>query len=215
MAVVYQHIREDTEEVFYIGISQNMKRPYSKSRNLLWKRIVAKTTYRVEIIHKDVSLEEAMLIEQSLINKYGRKDIGTGSLSNMTDGGEGTHGLVGFWKGRKQSQSMIDKRVASSIGKKRPKQSKALKGLLVGSKNGMFGKKCPEHSQRMSGTTNPSWKGYIEAYNKKTGVLVGTYESTTHAGKELNVCHQTINAIVLNKPNRKSAGGYTFKRIYK
>lgn len=215
MAVVYQHIREDTETVFYIGISQNMVRPYSKSRNLLWKRIVAKTTYRVEILHKDISLEEALQIEQDLILKYGRKDLGTGHLSNMTDGGEGTHGLIGFWKGKKQPDSMIAKRVASSVGKKRPKQSKAMKGRNTGEANPMFGKVCLEHSQRMSGVNNPDWKGYIEAYDKKTGEFIGRYDSTVHAGRILGVCHQTINAIVLNKPNRKSAGGYTFKRVTK
>jgi hypothetical protein len=213
MAIVYQHIREDKEEVFYIGISNNKIRPYSKSRNKIWKNIVNKTSYRVEIIYDNIDWDSALSLEIELIAKYGRIDIGTGTLSNMTDGGEGAHGLIGFWTGKKQSQSTIDKRVASSIGQKRPRQSQSLKGLLVGSKNGMFGKKCPEQSKRMAGINNPSWKGYIEAYDKKTNELIGIFISTKDAGKALGVCHQSINAIVLGKTCRKSAGGYKFVRI--
>jgi hypothetical protein len=213
MALVYQHIREDKEEVFYIGISNNKVRPYSKSRNAIWKKITNKTSYRVEIIYDNISWEEALLIEVELIAKYGRIDLKNGCLSNMTDGGDGTHGIVGFWTGKKQPKEMIEKRIANSVGRKRPKQSNSMKGLLTGEKNGMFGKKCPEQSVRMAGANNPSWKGYIEAYDKKTKELIGTFISTKEAGKELNVCHQSINAIVLGKTCRKSAGGYTFIRV--
>lgn len=215
MALVYQHIREDKEEVFYIGISNNKVRPYSKSRNKIWKNITNKTSYRVEIIYNDISWDEALSIEVQLISKYGRIDIGTGILSNMTDGGDGTHGLIGFWTGKKQSQDTINKRVASSIGQKRPKQSQSMKGLLIGGKNGMFGKVCPEQSKRMSGISNISWKGYIQAYDKKTNELIGTFMSTKDAGEKLNICHQSINSIVLGKTCRKSAGGYKFIRLNK
>lgn len=215
MALVYQHIREDKNEVFYIGVSNNKIRPYSKSRNKIWKNIVKKTTYKVEILHEDITIEECLKIEVELILKYGRIDLGTGSLSNMTNGGEGTHGLIGFWIGRKQPKEMIQKRIASSLGRKRPRQSNSMKGLLVGEKNGMFGKKCPNQSKRMSGINNPSWKGYIHAFDKKTKELIGIFTSTKEAGSVLGICHQSINAIVLGKTCRKSAKGYTFLRILK
>lgn len=215
MALVYQHIREDKNEVFYIGISNNKIRPYSKSRNKIWKRIVKKTSYRVEILYDDITMEEALRIEVDLILKYGRIDLNTGTLSNMTNGGEGTHGIIGFWTGKKQPKEMIQKRIANSLGRKRPRQSNSMKGLLVGEKNGMFGKKCPNQSKRMSGTNNPSWKGYIHAFDKKTKELIGIFTSTKEAGAILGVCHQSINSIVLGKTCRKSAKGYTFVRILK
>jgi hypothetical protein len=94
MAYLYRHIRLDKNEPFYIGISidnDNYKyiRAYSKNRNNWWKNIVAKTEYEVEIILDDLTWEEAKLKETEFIVLYGRKDLGTGTLVNMTYGGEG------------------------------------------------------------------------------------------------------------------------------
>ena len=97
---VYQHIREDKNSIFYIGIGKirtdslattdKMKhyRAYSKQgRNPIWKAIVNKTSYIVEIVKTDISKEEAINLEISLIEKYG-KIKNKGLLSNITDGGE-------------------------------------------------------------------------------------------------------------------------------
>lgn len=97
MTYVYQHIRLDTNEIFYIGISRGKK--YNRAnlkvrRNPYWTNIINKTNYKVEIIYDDISWEEACIIEKRLIAKYGRKDNNTGILSNMTDGGEGKVNVV-------------------------------------------------------------------------------------------------------------------------
>ena len=85
--VVYRHIRLDKNEVFYIGIG-NEKRPYTKkSRNKYWHNIVNKTEYRVDILFDDLSWEEACEKETEFIKLYGRKDLGKGTLVNMSDGG--------------------------------------------------------------------------------------------------------------------------------
>jgi len=90
--VVYKHIRLDTNEVFYIGIG-NPKRPYNKnSRSDFWKRVTNKTDYKVEIIYSDLTWEEACEKEIELIEFYGRRDLGNGTLVNLTDGGEGISG---------------------------------------------------------------------------------------------------------------------------
>jgi len=95
MAVVYEHIRNDTNEVFYVGIGNEEKRAFVKcKRNPYWKHIVNKVGHSVNIIHKDIDWEEAKKIEILLIEKYGRKDLGLGNLVNMTDGGEGVFGLI-------------------------------------------------------------------------------------------------------------------------
>lgn len=87
--VVYHHIRLDTNEIFYIGIGC-FKRAYSKhGRNNYWKNTVKKTKYFVRILTDNISWENAQEAEIKLIKLYGRKDLNTGCLVNMTDGGEG------------------------------------------------------------------------------------------------------------------------------
>jgi len=90
MAVVYQHIREDTGLPFYVGIGKHHYRSTRKwGRNPYWNNIVKNFGYYVEILYDNISYENALDIEKLLIKKYGRKDNGTGILANMTDGGEG------------------------------------------------------------------------------------------------------------------------------
>lgn len=93
---IYRHIRLDKNEPFYIGISLNninYKRAYSNfHRNKIWKDIVNKTEYEVEILLDNLTKEEIFTKEKEFIKLYGRKNLGTGCLANMTDGGEGTLG---------------------------------------------------------------------------------------------------------------------------
>ena len=90
MAVVYKHIRKNTNEVFYIGIGKTIKRAHSKSdRTKYWYNII-KDGYDVEIMFSDLTWEDALVKEKELIKFYGRKDLGLGPLVNLTDGGEGS-----------------------------------------------------------------------------------------------------------------------------
>jgi hypothetical protein len=93
MAYVYRHIRKDKDQVFYIGIGTDNNgkytRAFSKNRNRYWKRIVDKTDYEVEILFNDITKEEALSKEIEFIQIYGRRDLGFGTLSNLTNGGEG------------------------------------------------------------------------------------------------------------------------------
>jgi hypothetical protein len=94
MAIVYQHRRNDTGEVFYVGIGKSEKRAYDKIRRYkTWKDFVKNHSYTVEITHRDIIWEEACSIEKYLISFYGRRDLGLGPLVNLTDGGEGIKNL--------------------------------------------------------------------------------------------------------------------------
>lgn len=93
MAYVYQHIRKDTNQPFYIGIGSDLnfyRANKFSERNEIWERIKKKTEILVEILHNNIEWGEACKIEIELIKKYGRINNKTGILSNMTDGGEGT-----------------------------------------------------------------------------------------------------------------------------
>lgn len=92
MAYLYRHVRLDTNEVFYVGIGsdKNYNRAYRKTtRNQFWNKISAKTNYRVDIMLDDLTWEEARIKEIEFISMYGRRDLGFGTLVNMTDGGDG------------------------------------------------------------------------------------------------------------------------------
>ena len=90
MAVVYKHIRKDTNEVFYIGIGSKKYRATSThKRTEFWWNIVNKAGYEVEIIHEGISIDEAKQLEIKYIAEYGRRDLELGTLVNQTDGGDG------------------------------------------------------------------------------------------------------------------------------
>lgn len=93
MAIVYQHRRLDTNEIFYIGIGKTEKRAYSKhDRSVLWNRYVNKFGYYIEILHKNITWEESCNLEMFYIKQYGRLNNHTGILVNLTDGGDGIKG---------------------------------------------------------------------------------------------------------------------------
>ena len=139
MSIVYRHRLLDTFEVFYIGIGKTEKRAYSKkNRNKWWKNIILKTEYSVEIIIEDISWKEAQEVEVLLISEYGRRDLGLGNLVNLTNGGEGTQGIIVSDKtkqnmsisatGRKHSEESKEKnRIASSNVSEETKLKRYLK----------------------------------------------------------------------------------------
>lgn len=115
MAVVYRHIRLDKNEPFYIGIGVDKHRAIRKSyRNKIWNDIVSKTDYRVEILFDDLTKEEAVEKEFELIKMYGRINNSTGSLANLTDGGD-NFGKTPWNKGMKYDQNKIEQMRQISI----------------------------------------------------------------------------------------------------
>jgi len=91
--VVYLHRKKTNNEVFYVGMG-NERRARSKERSEYWKRTVSKHGYYIEIVERGLSIEEAIESEIALIELIGRRDLGLGSLVNLTDGGEGGCGYV-------------------------------------------------------------------------------------------------------------------------
>ncbi len=104
---LYRHIRLDKNEPFYIGIGyynlnqsykskfSNYRRAYSKyERNSYWNHLTNLTNYTVDIMLESKNLEFIRNKEIEFIKLYGRKDLGIGTLVNMTDGGEGCFGCI-------------------------------------------------------------------------------------------------------------------------
>lgn len=162
MAYVYRHIRLDKNEPFYIGIGSdnNYQRAYDKeSRNKHWKGIVKKG-YEVEVLLDNLTWEEACNKEKEFIVLYGRTDLGSGILCNMTDGGEGTLNRIFSKEHRyKISQSKIGiKRTDETIqkmseGRRGHKHTDLWKSnmskRLTGIKNPNYGKTTPEYIKEL------------------------------------------------------------------
>jgi hypothetical protein len=126
MAIVYYHISEDTNSLFYVGISKHEERArFFFNRSAHWKNYVAKHGVKVEIVHTDIDWGLACQIESYLIRYYGRLDQG-GILINKTDGGEGAVGRIYTQQHRDRIGNAHRGKTIS--GEARAKQSAAMKG---------------------------------------------------------------------------------------
>src|SRR5690606_29687703 len=101
---LYRHIREDKNIPFYIGIGKKRSREiggirteyyraFITTRNCIWKSIVNRTSYFIDIVFETDDYELILQKEIEFIRLYGRIDQGDGTLSNQTDGGEGITNL--------------------------------------------------------------------------------------------------------------------------
>jgi len=230
MAYVYRHIRLDKNEPFYIGIGSDMtnKRANERARRSeIWKKIVAKSEYEIEILMDGITFDEAKLKEIEFIKLYGRIDLGNGTLANLTDGGDGLINRIFTPEhrrklslsqiGRKLSEEQKDKLRKYRIGipnspEARLKISKANKGRIntpelmellrnrKGEKNPIFG---------IRGVNNKNFKGFIEVF--KDGVNLGKYEGIRHCAESFGVDATKVSAVINGRRNH--TGGYIFKRI--
>jgi hypothetical protein len=103
---LYGHKRLDNNQYFYIGVGTKSTRNYStvksiyyrahtkKGRNRIWHRIVNKAGYYVEILTESNFYEDIKLAEQHYIQIFGKIIDKSGVLCNISDGGEGTLGVV-------------------------------------------------------------------------------------------------------------------------
>jgi hypothetical protein len=91
MFCVYEHIRPDTNAIFYVGKGSH-KRAYSKHRrNKHWNSVVAKAGgYSVRLVADSLEEDLSFLVEMERIDQL--KRIGL-KLTNKTDGGEGPSGM--------------------------------------------------------------------------------------------------------------------------
>lgn len=196
MGYLYRHIRLDNNETFYIGIGGfckrekegTYKRAFTKSkRNNIWKSIVNKTEYIVEIILDNLSFYEAILNEIEYIKLFGRKDNNTGTLANMTDGGEGSLGVIKSeetlikisksLKGRIVSDETREKIRIANTGKKHTDETKEkLRIGSTGNKNNLGKNHSEDTKQKISNSKkgNIAWnKGMKDCYSEEVKIKMG------------------------------------------
>ena len=87
-------------------------------------------------IYADLDEELAFFIEEELISLIGRKDLGKGSLLNLTDGGDGVSaGTVHSKETRQKRSQSLKGRIFSEETKKKISEAKK-KNHTGGSKKG-------------------------------------------------------------------------------
>lgn len=87
----YAYLREDGTP-YYIGKGQG-KRAYKKHIRKNGINITPPRN-RILILKKNLTEDNAFKHEKYMISVFGRKDLGTGILINMTDGGDGASGSI-------------------------------------------------------------------------------------------------------------------------
>lgn len=83
---VYEYLRDDGTP-YYIGKGTGKRWQEKHTVNIPPKN-------RVRFVAEHLTEQAAWDLEIALIAKYGRKDLGTGILRNLTDGGDGASGYV-------------------------------------------------------------------------------------------------------------------------
>ena len=107
---IYAYLREDGTP-YYIGKGVR-KRAWDKNHS-----VKLPPKHRIVIMESNLSELGAFALERFYIRWYGRKDIGTGILRNLTDGGDGPAGLI-------MSEETRLKMSKSAKGKSKPTRSK-------------------------------------------------------------------------------------------
>jgi len=92
----YAYLREDGTP-YYIGKGKG-KRAYVK-RYGKGRARRPKNLNNIILLKQNITEEEAFRHEKYMISVFGRKDLGTGTLHNRTDGGDGPSGHIPWNKG--------------------------------------------------------------------------------------------------------------------
>ena len=134
----YAYLRED-KTPYYIGKGKG-NRIYSTNRSIK----PPKDKSRIIYLKQNLTEEEAFRHEIYMIDVFGRKDLGTGILHNMTNGGEGSSGWVPSEESRRKMSQ-------SSKGKTHSKETRRKMGEAKKGNTYMLGKTLSEETRRKIG----------------------------------------------------------------
>lgn len=202
MAYVYRHIRLDTGNVFYVGISRDEHKGYKrmfseKGRSEYWKNIKQKTEIKCEIYLSDISWDQACSVEKSLIKIYGRTTNNSGDLCNLTVGGEGVVGYVLSNEQKIKRSEFAKKRLSNPMnhpmfGRKHSEET------ILKMKMKKIGNKPSEETRK---TWSKNRKGGLNsrarmAFNTQNGVF---YDCIKDAAYSLGINYGTLKNRLIGK----------------
>ncbi len=219
---VYAHKRLDTQAVFYVGKGKGKRDTEKSSRNKYWHNVVNKAGFKVVRVGVELTENQAFDMEKELIQFLREEGV---TLCNMTDGGEGSSGLLhteeqkrkigdaqrGVPKPESQKKKLSellksgDHPIFSEESRAKNRGENHWAHGLTGEANPNYGRKdTPEmieaKRQRMLGRkTGACTEERREAIRKAT---IGVKKSTTENMKKPKVKHQCpVCGVMVDKGN--------------
>lgn len=205
---IYEHIRPDTQAVFYVGKGSQTRMHSKHRRNAHWNSIVRKAGgFIVREVCKHQDEELIFLAEQERIDQL--KQLGI-KLANKTDGGEGPSGYRHTEETKRIIAEMQMGEKHHAYGK--PMLAHTKEALLKANKGKVL---SAEHRKKVS----DAGKGRIASDNAKANISKAKQNgghhmalTTEYDGKRfdcikalalyLNKPHATVNGWILRNPKK-------------
>lgn len=189
---VYEWYNIDTGEVFYIGKGKDSRYKSTNRRNKLFKEYYNAHNCKSRKLFEHLSEKDAFSKEKEIIKYY--KENTNYKLTNLTDGGDGSSGLIVTEEYRNKMRNLV-------MGKNNPnyghKWTKEMKQEL---RNKMIG--------RYDGENNPNYgnrwtKEQRERHNKAKKVICDGKEfiTLTECAKYYGVKYTTMQGWINHKNN--------------
>ena len=223
---LYRHVRLDTDDVFYVGISHYKKGKFyssdknrynrahrkHRSRSDFWCKLVNSIdeNYLVEIVYECDSEEVIKEKEKEFISLYGRRDLNEGTLVNFTDGGDGTFGLTISDETKELLREINTGNVHSEETKLKISKAHKKNPYWKGRNH------TDETKKKISENSASKGKCYAESYSAKEvvqfcgvhGDYMKSYASMREAVEETDIPYSQISSCANN--SRNITGGYIF-----
>jgi len=132
----YAYLREDGTP-YYIGKGSN-GRAYESHKHIK----VPEDKNKILFLKQNLTEEDSFKHEKYMINVLGRKDLGTGILRNLTEGGEGTSGRIHSEETRQKISNAHNNKILSEETKRKMSKSR------MGERNPNYGKTTSEETKR-------------------------------------------------------------------
>lgn len=178
---VYEYIRLDTNEPFYVGKGKRGRWKDIKKRNEWFIKIINKCDVAVCILHDNLDEQTSLDLECWYIHEY--KYVIGYDLCNIVDGGESTSlkGEDAYWYGKHHTEETKQK-----ISKSRKEKD------YSGESNPFYGKRHSEETRKL---LSEKAMGRVSPMKGRTGELASCY-GRQHSEEEKET-------ILLSQPTRR------------